>query len=861
MTASILAPFYEWAERCPNKLLYAFLDVDGRVSESYTYAEFAQRTADIAEHVLNAHSMRQGERVLLAYPPGVEMICAFFACVRLGLIPVPVYPPTGSGFRAALAKTEFIARDCGASAVLTERSYHWSMRLNETRNAIATLSFRRSYVSRLKWIVTTDAPRGARAGFADAHSDVLFLQYTSGSTREPSGVMVSHDNILANCEAVVDHLPVGVSWLPQYHDMGLIGYYFFFALKGGTTYGFSPLDFIRRPALWLETITKYRGTASSAPNFAYAYCVRPDKVPDSALADLDLGSLRFLTTAAEPVRADVCRDFIRRFEPCGLNPYSFFSAYGLAEFTLAVSKYGRTTRSFDRAAFSRHRVRPSVPGAPAASTTALISCGRVLGDTEVRIVDVTATPRVASEGKVGEIWVRGSSKCRGYWQRPELSAAVFEARLAGDPEGAPTWLRTGDMGFMHEGELYHCGRIKDMLIVRGLNYYRQDSEAVVEEDEDVRKGCVAAFALDRDGRETLVVVAELRNPRRIADARALNQRLVQGLGISASTFVFIAARTIPKTSSGKIARHLARERWLERRLDVLAQVDVDGEADPPVAEGARAWLAPFGLTGDETWTLAEAGFDSLRLVELVEALKQRLEWHGDDELAAALDLRVVQRIAICELLDLVDQVVAAAPHARLRLERALSQLGREHRAIEADDMRRDARVRLDVFALPVERAAASAESGGVLLTGATGFFGPFLLASLLEQLTDDIYVLVRPNGRDAMARIREGLASIAPYIYGTHRNPAHWQDVEAFDPGRFEADRSKERHPFAYMPFGGGPRICIGNNMAVMQMLLIIMALVRRYDFRLAQDGSVAIQPMMRLRPRGAVPMVFRAVS
>jgi thioester reductase-like protein len=759
--ASILAPFYARAARDPDKLLYAFLDIDGRVTESYSYSQFEQRTADIAAHIRDTHPMHPGERVLLAYPPGVEMICAFFACVRLGLIPVPVYPPAGRGFQAALSKTDFIARDCGASAVLTERSYYWSVRVNETRNAVATLSFRRAQVSRLKWILSTDAPHGARASVADAHSDVLFLQYTSGSTTEPRGVMVSHDNILQNCDAVFDHLPVGVSWLPQYHDMGLIGYYIFFALKGGTTYGFSPLDFIRRPLLWLETITKYRGTASSAPNFAYAYCLRKDKLPDAALPVLDLSSLRFLMTAAEPVRAEVCRDFIGRFEPCGLKRSSFFSAYGLAEFTLAVSNYGRAVRSFDRSALLRHSVQPLPEGTSEADSTTLVSCGRALGDAEVKIVDVSATPRALGEGAVGEIWLRGASKCRGYWQRPELSAAVFEARLPGEADDAPTWLRSGDLGFLHEGELYVSGRLKDMLIVRGLNYYPQDVEAIVEADAQVRTGCVAAFALERDGRETLVVVAELKHSRHFPDARELNQRLSRALGIGASTFVFIAPRTIPKTSSGKIARHLVRERWLELRLDVLAQVDVDFEAEQLLGESGRPWLARFGLTGDETFTLADAGLDSLRLVEFADALKRQLEQHGDGDLASKMDLRVLQRIAICELLDLVDQVVTARPHARLRLEHALAQLDREHRALQAEAMRRDARLRFDIPALPANPTPA-AQTAGVLLTGGTGFFGPFLLASLLQQLTDDVYVLVRPNGGDPMARIRDGLAATAP---------------------------------------------------------------------------------------------------
>ena len=760
MTPSILRPFYEWTERGPDTLLFAFLDGEGRTTESYTYAQFLQRTTEIASHIQRTLPMSPGERVLLAYPPGVEMICAFFACVRLGLIPVPVYPPTSHGFQAARDKTEFIARDCQAVAALTTRAYYWSMKLNQTRSRAATLSFKRDHLSSLKWIISSDADTGAHARFTEGHSDVLFLQYTSGSTSEPKGVMVSHDNILANCESVVDHLPIGVSWLPQYHDMGLIGYYIFFALKGGTTYGFSPVDFIQRPALWLETINKYRGTASSAPNFAYEYCLRPDKLSAADLEGLDLSSLRFLMTAAEPVRANVCRDFIRKFEPYGLNPKSFFSAYGLAEYTLAVSNYGRTIAGFDRAALGRRQVQ-AANGNAAADTTMLVSCGKPLGTTEVRIVDVTGAPREAGAGKVGEIWIRGRSKCLGYWHRPELSSAQFEAHLPGDPDDSPTWLRSGDLGFVLDGELYICGRLKDMLIVRGHNYYPQDIEALVEEDPNVRKGCVAAFGYDAENRESLVVVAELKNPRSLPDAGALNRRLLQELGVAAASFVFIEARTIPKTSSGKIVRHLARERWLEGRLRVVSQIDSALEADAPDVDGPDAWLRRFGLSGSETYTLEDAGFDSIKLVEFSQAIKEQLESQGDHDLSGAIDLRVLQKIAICELVGLLDQVAASAPHAKLRLRKALSDLGREHRALEEEMMRRDTRLRFDVGSLPKETDIVTAPEGAVLLTGGTGFFGPFLLASLLRQSNDDIYVLVRANGSDAMQRLKSGLESVS----------------------------------------------------------------------------------------------------
>ncbi|MEX2271203.1 MAG: AMP-binding protein [Vicinamibacterales bacterium] len=766
MTPSILGCLHQWTERHPDKLLFAFLDIDGRTTESYSYAQFLQRTADIASHIHRTFPMEPGERVLLAYPPGVEMVAAFFACVRLGLIPVPVYPPTSHGFEAARDKTDFIARDCQAAAVLTDRAYYWSMKVNQTRHSVKTLSFKRPYVSTLEWIVSTDADKGGRTDFREGHSDVLFLQYTSGSTSDPKGVMVTHDNVLDNA-GVVDHVPIGVSWLPQYHDMGLIGYYIFFALKGGTTYGFSPVDFIQRPALWLETITRYRGTASSAPNFAYEYCLRPDKLPEAALEQLDLSSLRFLMTAAEPVRAGVYRAFTKKFAPYGLNPKSFFSAYGLAEYTLAVSNYGRTVESFDRAALHQGKVQPAPADAAAADTTTLVSCGRTLGTTEVRIVDVTASPREADACEVGEIWIRGRSKCRGYWRRPELSAATFEARLPGDApldsaQGKPdaaAWLRSGDLGFLHDGELYICGRIKDMLIVRGLNYYPQDVEAIVEEHHDIRKGSVAAFGCDGESRERLVVVAELKNPRRMPDARVLNLRLLQAVGVAAASFVFIKARTIPKTSSGKIVRHLARQRWLEGRLPVLNQVDSVFEVDDDGVE-PHALLRRFGLTGAETCTFADAGFDSIKLVEFSQALKDHLEEQGAGDVAQAVDLRVLQKIAICELFELLEQVTTAAPHAALRLKRALSDLGREHREVEARMMRQDARLRAGIAPVPMPSGCGSKE-GGVLLTGGTGFFGPFLLASLLEQGTDDIYVLVRGSVSDAMRRLGEGLASVS----------------------------------------------------------------------------------------------------
>ena len=741
----------------PDKLLYAFLDIDGQVTQSYTYATFFQRTTDIATHIQRTHKMQVGDRVLLAYPPGLEIICAFFACVRLGLIPVPVYPPSSHGFQAALYKMNFIAKDSGASAVLTERSYYWSMKLNRTRDRIASLSLsalslRRDAVSKLKWIVSTSADTGC-SDIEEAHSDLVFLQYTSGSTSDPKGVMVSHANLIENCDATVDHLPIGVTWLPQYHDMGLIGYYLFFALKGGTTYGFSPMDFIRRPALWLETISKYGGTASSAPNFAYEYCLRPEKLPASTFDGLDLSSLRFLMTAAEPVRANVFQAFLDKFAPYGLKPQALFSAYGLAEYTLAVSNYGRTIARFDRAGLNQHRAQIAPPTAPTEAVRTLVSCGKALGSADIAIVEDGAA---LEAGQVGEIWVTGRSKCQGYWQRPKLSAANFEARLSDDDRG---WLRTGDLGFMHEDELYICARTKDLIIVRGLNYYPQDIELLVEADAAVRKGCVSAFAFDDEGREKLVVVAEVRSDP--PDVRALNQRLLERLGVVADHFVFVEPKSIPKTSSGKLVRHLARAQWIAGKLKVVDQIEASSTAPARTFGPFDAVLRTYGLTGLETWTLPDAGLDSIRLVEFADALQSHLVDLGSAALAKSVNLQVLQQIAICELFDLLEQLVVAAPHAKVLFKRALSELGRQHREGEQRQMRADAALRFALADLPAP-TAFSTETGGILLTGGTGFFGPFLLRSLLKQTDAHITVLVRADDEPAaMARLRAGLALVS----------------------------------------------------------------------------------------------------
>src|SRR5579864_1012033 len=358
MKASILGHLDRLADEHPDQLLYSYLDVSGDPIDSYTYASFLQRVEAIAGHLWKEGRFEAGDRLLLAYPPGLEMICAFFGCVRAGLIPVPVYPPSSRGFQSALYKMVHIAKDCQAAGILTSKDYLGSLKSNLARSGVSASGVDVDYISSLRWLVTEDFVDTVSNETFNGASKILFLQYTSGSTRDPKGVMVTHENILHNCPLVIDHdAPVVVSWLPQYHDMGLIGCYLYPALTGGTTYGFAPTDFIQRPTLSFDAIKTYEASASAAPNFAYDYCLRAGRVSKESLASCDLSSLRLLMVAAEPVKPDTYTRFLEAFRPHGLKSESFFVAYGLAENTLAVSLGGRNIISVNKNAVARGKAR------------------------------------------------------------------------------------------------------------------------------------------------------------------------------------------------------------------------------------------------------------------------------------------------------------------------------------------------------------------------------------------------------------------------------------------------------------------------------------------------------------------------
>lgn len=765
--ASILDQLDRLGEEHPHKLLYSYLDLNGNPLECYSYASFIHRTRAIADHLLNHGRFSAGDRLLLAYPPGLEMICAFFGCVRAGLIPVPVYPPSSRGFQSSLYKMVHIAKDCQAAGILTSKDYHASLKTNLTRSGVSASGVDVDYISGLPWIVTEEFVDPISGGRAVEPSKILFLQYTSGSTMEPKGVMVSHENILDTCPLVIDHPnPVVVSWLPQYHDMGLIGCYLYPALSGGTTYGFASMDFIQRPILWFDTITTYKATATAAPNFAYDFCLRAGRLSKESLKGCDLSSLRVLMCAAEPVKADTFTRFLEAFQPYGLKTESFYAAFGLAENTLAVSLGGRNIISVNKRALALGKARTATEVSEIDASTKVVSCGTPLPNMDVKIVEpdqhVALTPN-----HVGEIWIRGIGKCQGYWNNPQLTLKQFRARLVDDSPYDDGYLRTGDMGFMHEGELFVCGRIKDMIILRGQNYYPQDIESVVEKASGmVRHNCVAAFQIHEDSEPALAIVAEVKNPKALPDARKIAQAVRNYLNVEVALISFIAPRAIPRTSSGKIMRHKTKQMWLDGQFTVLS--DFSREKDAGALESEADAQTPFGelkarynLTGKETYNLVEAGLDSLDLVVFMHELKELLKDKGAEMLARQVDIGVIQRVSVADLFMLAEQLESAPAEALVHLRQSLAAFREEQRTAEKTMMSNDrklvfeAQVPAPVPVIPV--------MNHVLLTGGTGFIGPFLIKSLLEQCEAKIYVLVRSSDEvQGTQRLKAAMESMGP---------------------------------------------------------------------------------------------------
>lgn len=733
-----------WAADQPDKKLFGFVGADGSERDAHSYARFAAVTRGLARW-LREQGLQSGDRAILAFPPGLDMITAFFACARAGIIAVPTARPPGvdgkDGARrgAALARLEAIAVDCAACVVLTDR----------TPLDVAA--------GGLRWLATKGLEL-ARTD-EDTPSDILFLQYTSGATGNPRGVVVSHENVMANARAILGHMPVGtrhvetgVSWLPQHHDMGLIGYYLFPVIVGGTTIGLSPLDFLRKPALWLQIISRERGTYASSPDFGFERCL--DKISDEELAGVDLASLHWLMSGAEPVRPATLERFIARFAPFGLRAAACGAAYGLAENTLAATHHGRRSLALDAVELRRSRVRPA---GRCGNAVRIASCGTPLDGVDLRIVD-PASRCVLGDRSIGEVWLAGPSVCAGYWGVSAATCETFGQRLA-EPSSSQSeqWLRTGDLGFIDRGEVFICGRRKDVIIVRGANHHPQDIEAAVEEVRGVRANSAAAFSTSEGA---LAVMVETPAGRPLPDPAKIARAVEIRCQVLPQTVVLVQPGSIVRTTSGKLARLPTRERFVEGAIPVLQAWDagaLPAENDALAALRTRldALLKRLGPAAQSA-SLGEAGLDSLALTELLLSLEDVARRQGAHRLAKEFDLPMLQRLGVARLRRLLDELDVGTAATLDPIGDDLRRVRNEAAAGIARRMRDDARLE------PLTTQPASADVSAIsdaLLTGVTGFFGPFLIESLLRQTGWRFRVLVRAEGADhARQRVRNAMA-------------------------------------------------------------------------------------------------------
>jgi acyl-CoA synthetase (AMP-forming)/AMP-acid ligase II len=547
---------------------YTFL-ADGIPQEPIGYRQLRHAALRVAA-AITRRGAGPGSRVVLAYPPSPDFVIAFFGCLYAGAIAVPVYPPVPPNIRAGVRHFESVLENSGARMILTNRRYADICAAIPELNNLTTLA---------DWVITTDEPEPDAGAWPIAHPTAdtpAFIQYTSGSTALPKGVVVSHGNLLANMSAIRDvaeltTADVCVSWLPMYHDMGLIGCILTPLFVGFPCYLMSPLDFIRRPVGWLRAIGSFGGTVTAAPSFGYDLCVK--RIGGRDLSELDLSSWRVAFNGAEPVKASTVHRFVEKFTSTGFRAEAFLPCYGLAEASLIVTGTPGASapmiRWIDRARLSEGVATVVDRGDPDA--TEVVSSGPPISGAEVVIVEQDGS-RAVPDGRVGEIWVRGPSVARGYWGDEPASSAAFAATLDGRGGG---FLRTGDLGFLADGELHVTGRIKDLVIIRGRNIYPQDIELAGQEAHPrLRLGCGVAFTVGTTGDDRLVLVQETSSvdPRELDELITIIRHEVYATAqVQLDVVALTRPSVLPKTSSGKLQRSRCRSAFLAGELRVIAE--------------------------------------------------------------------------------------------------------------------------------------------------------------------------------------------------------------------------------------------------------------------------------------------------
>jgi acyl-CoA synthetase (AMP-forming)/AMP-acid ligase II/3-oxoacyl-(acyl-carrier-protein) synthase/acyl carrier protein len=629
-----------WARIQSEKRAYRFLADGSRESARLTYGELDERARAIAAR-MQALGL-EGERALLLYPPGLEFVAAFLGCLYGGVVAIPASLGRAN---QPMSRLRAIAADSRPRAVLTvaERlpdTAQWPARIPELEGFLG--------------LATDDLPSELAGSWRDPSTgpnDLAFLQYTSGSTATPKGVMVTHANLIHNSSLIQRAFGTvrdgeGVSWLPVHHDMGLIGGVLQTIYCGASSTLMAPAAFLQRPLRWLDAISRTGALVSGGPNFAYELCAR--KATPERIAGLDLSGWRVAFNGSEPVRADSLERFAAAFASCGFRREALLPCYGMAETTLLVSagqwQAPPVIVAVDPAALEQGHAEPAQEVSAARD---IVGCGTIAEGLDIAIVDPDTGARLLHD-RIGEIWVSGPSVAAGYWGRLEETRATFEAHL---PESVGvTYLRTGDLGFVRAGELFVTGRLKDMIIIRGRNVYPQDIEwTAARSHPRLRPDGGAAFGVEIAGQERLVIVHEVepRQTDALLDAviRAVRDAVAAEHELDVYAVSLIPAPTLPRTSSGKVRRHACREQWLSGSLDELARSVIDPVesrpeatrhiygAAPHGARDIREWLvtrlaAALGIAAaeiDPERHLAGTGLSSVQVISLTGELEEWLD--------------------------------------------------------------------------------------------------------------------------------------------------------------------------------------------------------------------------------------------
>jgi len=579
----------------PDKPIYIYLPDGEHPGPTRSFGSLDENARSIAAALQTR--IASGDRVLLFYPPGLEFIDAFFGCLYAGVIAIPAFPPDPNRIDKVIENMKALVADSGANLVLT------------TAKVVAFIEPMAPFLpglDKLQWLATDTLPSSLAASWTPrvpAPDELAYFQYTSGSTRTPRGVCLTHANLAHNAARIsqlfqLTQQDVGLIWLPMYHNMGLIGGALMPFFASLPCYLMSPQAILQNPLAWLRAVTTFKATISGGPNFSYDLCSR--RIPADQRAGLDLSSWQVAFNGAEPVRPETIDRFCKIFGPVGFNRSAFYPCYGMAEATLIVTGTSRaagpTFLPVDRTSLENRIVQPVDAQSP--SSQMLVGCGRSIFDQELLIVDPDQCV-VLPEGRVGEIWLRGPSVAPGYWNRPDDTTETFQGYLAGS--GTGPYLRTGDLGFLYKQECFITGRLKELIIIHGRNLYPQDIEqAAAPSHPALVPAGSAVFSIQVDGEEKLAIVQEvnLQVSEDFPDITGrIRQAIFQACNVQVYAVILVEPGTVPKTISGKIQRQPCRQQYLDGVLKILHSSVL--EARPAVPEpppgGAEGVSGPAGL--------------------------------------------------------------------------------------------------------------------------------------------------------------------------------------------------------------------------------------------------------------------------